>query len=163
MARIYGGVVGQDHQFLQDRFDKEVMVARRQVGPANAALKQNIPYDNEVARLMVIAEAAGGVARGVQHFQFLLSKHQDVAVVNENFRQYRFFHIKSEGFAVFFAVFQKRQAVFMGERLQFIGFRNKTAAQHVVDVTMGEQLEYWLELFFFNEIGELFFFVLLVA
>jgi len=122
MAGIYGGFTRQDHQFLQNGLNEQVMVACRQVCTANAALKQNVPNNNKVAGFIVIAKAAGSVARRMQDFQFLIPKHKDVAIINKNLRQYRFIHIKTKGFAIFFAVFQERQTVFMGNRLQFVGF-----------------------------------------
>ncbi len=69
MAGVHYRFVGQNKEFILNTFYKRVVVAARQIGTANAALKQHIAANNVAALFVVKNHVAWRVAGAKNNFQ----------------------------------------------------------------------------------------------
>ena len=71
MSGINGGIIGHDHQLALDAIDKHFMAAAGKVAAADAEVEQRIADEHHA--VTVEANAAGAVARGMEHRKFEVS------------------------------------------------------------------------------------------
>ena len=81
MAGIDHRGVRQGHQLGFDAINEGSVVARGEVGAADAAREQHVTHDDATRGKDIEADAAVGVTGGVEHLQFLPSEGDAVTLL----------------------------------------------------------------------------------
>ena len=79
VAGINDGIIGHNHQLALDAVYKHFMAASGKITAADAEVEQRIA--NEHHPVPVEANAAGAVARGMEHRKFEVSEFDDIAIL----------------------------------------------------------------------------------
>ena len=133
-----GGRIGQGQEPIVDGPDDFALVAAGQVGAANRAGKESVAGKEQLLGREVEADAALGVARGVQYFSGKVGQPDLEAVVGAGVRRCDFGRLDAQPSGLCGHDFELRQVVLVEEDGSTGGALEQHRSADMVDVGVGD-------------------------
>jgi hypothetical protein len=138
-----------------DTVDEKIMVSARQVRSSDAVVKQNVSANQRAVFLTVKCNMTRGMSGYEKDDERLVAQFNIISLLEETIGRLMLVKVKAITRRVHFDRFEHSLFDAMYQQIYLIGFFYKLISQHMVDMAMGIQQEFYAQLFLFNEGSDL--------